>query len=337
MQERTLKIIVFVQLIIILLLLFNVGPTITGQVTAEDDDDGLLARRVYAGILPGKSFLITSFYPLERGIKKYIQDNNFNVAVYVENLNNGANFEINAERGYFPASLNKLPIAILVLQKVERGKLNLNEEIRTSSGKEEKLQVLLERMVIDSDNEAFEALSELVDVQELRALLDYYNLNLEGTYSLEGVEGNEDRLGPKQFSNIFSSLYYSTVLEPSHSEYLMKLMSDPKFEFKEISALGKEVTLSHKFGGYYVGDTKFFHDCGVIYDKDIRLLYCIMTQDLEEEHSLKVSANILNSIYTYAKETRERLDESQEVGYLYPEKKTTKKLVQNDPESFIHI
>ncbi len=319
MSEKVLKFILLFQFLLIIFLLFKLYSS---SEKINLPQEGLLAKRVYAGILPGKSFLITSFYPVERGIKKYIQENNFTVSVYVENLNNGANFEINAEKGFFPASLNKLPVAVLILQKVEQGKLSLHQKIETSNGKEETIQELLEKMLKDSDNESFESLLKLLDPKELKALLDYYNINLDGSYFPDKVKEHEEQLGPKQFANIFSSLYYSTVLDPKDSEYLLSLMKDTEFNFKEISALNPSTTLAHKFAGYYTTDTKLFHDCGIIYDGDIKILYCIMTENLEHEHAIKVTANIINSIFTYAKETRAQLDESSEMGQIYPENKT---------------
>jgi len=86
--------------------------------------EGLLSPRVYAGLLEPKSFLITNFAPLEIDFRHYIQDNKLNVSIYVENLRNGANFGINDHEGSFPASLNKLPVSVLIMQYIEKGKLS---------------------------------------------------------------------------------------------------------------------------------------------------------------------------------------------------------------------
>ena len=314
-NKKVYRSIIIIEAILIIFLLIIVIKNYS-----EENKDGLLSRKIYTGALEPKSYLITNFYPLEIGLRDYIAKNNYNVSLYVENLRNGVSFSINRREGTFPASLNKIPIAILIMQEVEKGNLELNQEIdirkfnTTYNKNEVKLSFLLEKMVSESDNEAFRILFTLVKIEDITNLMYYYNLDAAGFYGVE--KGNPELLGPKEMSNIFSSLYFSTLLEAENSEYILKLLLDNNLNIKNIAEIPSEVKLADKYAGYYIGNKKLFHDCGILYYKESRILYCIMTRDLELEKAVQVTATIIRSIYKYIEESRTNLDEYKERGYI---------------------
>ncbi len=314
MKERTLKWIIFFETLLILLLLIKVWyQPVKAPVAARDPNEFLLSKRVYTGLLPSKSYLATNFYPLENALNGYLKDNNLNVSIYVENLNNGANFGINEDDASFPGSINKIPIAILILQKAEQGELDLNNRI-TPSGPT--IRTLLERMLKDSDNEAFGDLATLVDTSEIKKAMNYYGIDFYGAYDPNKTQNKENLLGPRQLSQIFSSLYFSTLLNSSDSEYILRLLSNTSFPLKDRAHLPENATLAHKFGEYYVEENEFFHDCGIIYTAELRLSYCIMTRNMSEPKAIVVVSEILNTIYTYATDLRSHLNEYRDQGHL---------------------
>src|SRR3989338_6115470 len=125
----------------------------------------LISPRVASWSLPAQSYLIVNLVPLKLAIKKHIEDNNVTASVYVVKLRDGASFGINTTQGYSPASLNKVPLAMAIMQKVERGELTLD--------------TLLE--IQESDNTAQRVLLRQMNQQELDFLLtyvDYYSLDI---------------------------------------------------------------------------------------------------------------------------------------------------------------
>lgn len=289
----------------------------------------LLSPRVYAGILKPKSFLILNYAPLKREIQEFIDKNNLTVSVYVENLRSGSFIGIDERKSYYPASLNKLPVAMIILNEVEQGKLDLdmgipiNDTYRSKEfgtlykvkGNEVALRVLIEKMLKESDDTAFKVLLEYIDANDTNLLLqylDYYSDDSILTYDIDKY-AEYGLVTPKSMYNIFSSLYFSTVLDQKDSEYVLSLLTDTVFDIKNIANLPNNVTIAQKFGLKYSEGDMYLHSCGIMYFGESRIFYCVMTKDLEGETATKAIGRIVNEIYSYVIDTRSDLETYKEL------------------------
>jgi beta-lactamase class A len=321
-----LKMVVIVEAVIILILttfliLVISAPrniTATQQVAYcdkhfYDNQVCLLSPRVYTGILKPENYLLTDFKPLQENIQDYISINNLNVSVYVLNMRNSASFGINSTKGYEPASLNKLPVAILILKKVEDGQLKLDGYLPiTDEDRDDKsgtlyntsavqmtVKDLLQHMLSESDNTAFRVLEQqitLEDLQKLSVYLNYYTKDISYT---PPIVNNTYQITPKSTSNLFMSLYLSSILTPEDSEMILKFLTDSTFDISRYSNLPDDILIAQKYGTYYTENQSDFHDCGVMYIGADRIYYGIMTQGMDEEKAPVVIGDIVNKIYNY--------------------------------------
>lgn len=316
-----LKWVVAVQVVIILVLLaVTANYYLERNEIEKERNGGLLSPRIYSGLLEPKSFLIVNFAPLKENMRNYIEQNNLNVSVYVENLRNGAFMGINEKTGFFPTSLNKLPVAILTMKKIEENEITFDTmfdiqdiDKTNSSGelyktKEKKVSVrnLLEKLLSESDNTALRVLLRHMSLDDLQLVLDYYDIDINIIHQKQ-QKNTPDLITPKSMGNLFSSLYFSTVLEPKSSEYLLSLLAKNYFDIKKIANLPDEVKVAQKFGENYYGSNRFFHSCGIMYIDNSRIFYCIMTKDLDEETAIETISVFVNEIYKYVTETRAKL------------------------------
>ena len=318
-----LKWVVIAQTSIIVILIAALVNSYLGSSKAQEQvpEEGLLSPRIYAGLLEPKSFLILNFAPLKGKIQNYITKNNLNASVYVENLRNGIWMGINEKTGFFPTSLNKLPVAILIMKKIEDKELSFDTMLeikdidRTDSSgelyktKEKKLplRVVLEKLLKESDNTALRILLRQVDLGDLQLILDYYGLDINVDLQRENREKQPDLITPKAMSALYSSLYFSTVLESHNSEYLLSLLANSTFPIKEIANLPDDVRVAHKFGENYYGTNQYFHECGIMYINESRVFYCIMTKNIDEERAVETIGVTINYIYNYVKDAKARL------------------------------
>ena len=308
-------------IVILLAVLINPYSSRTAAINQLQNTKGLLSPRIYSGLLEPKSYLIVNFAPVKEKIQNYITKNNLNVSVYVENFRNGAFMGINEKTGFFPASLNKLPVAILIMRNIENGglsldtKLQIRESDRTDSSgelyktkeKELSVRILLEKLLKESDNTALRVLLHSLDLEDLQFILDYYGIDINVDLQKMQRDKKPDLITPKATSILFSSLYFSTVLEPKNSEYILSLLKDTEFDIKKIADIPDDVIVANKFGKNYYDKNRFFHDCGIIYINESRIFYCIMTKNLEEEKAVETIGIISNEIYRYVKDTKTRL------------------------------
>ena len=329
-MTQKLKLLVFIESIVIIFLLaylanIHLNEKSKSSTTVPDNTNNklsLLSPRISSGILEPKSFLIVNYAPLRAKLESYIIKNNLNVSIYVENLRSGGSMGINERRGFLPASLNKVPLAILIMQKVEDGRLSMdtmisiNDSDRTNTSgslyktKEKHLpvRILVEKMLKESDNTAFKTLQHHADEDNMALLLTYLDYYSEESSDFTISNSDESFVTPKSMYNLFSSLYLSTVLNPEDSQYILSLLTGTVFDIKRLAKLPINVTVAQKFGSRYVGNEKNFHSCGIIYDDKIRLFYCIMTKDISEDKAIKIVGLIVNNIYSYAFDTRKKLD-----------------------------
>ncbi len=248
---------------------------------------------------------------MKNDIQNYISENNLNASVYVINLRSSSSFGINATQEFEPASLNKLPIAIIILKKVENGQLSLDTELTiqdydrdSGSGNlynslvsQMSVKDLLYYMLADSDNTAFRVLEgqvTLEDLHDLSSYLDYYTKDIN-----YNTLNNTYQITPKSVSNIFLSLYMSTDLKPEDSDLIMSDLGHETFDIHKYASIPENVTIVHKYGVYYSNNESYFHDCGIIYIDDKRIFYCVMTQGLSEEKGSLVIGTIVNKIYSF--------------------------------------
>lgn len=322
-----LKAIIFVETMIILVLifiiLFLIEPPLFPKNHNEycesnplDSNNCLLSPKIYNKIIKPNSFLILNFNPLRDDIKSYIDKNNLDVSVYIENLRTGASFGINASKSYPAASLNKLPIAVIVLKKVEKGEYSLDTKIQIRNYdrnsdfgnlyfnpvKELSVRGLLHYMLAESDNTAAGALQTDMAQEDLIYLteyIDYYSNNL----SAEDIPITSTYITPKTVSNMFASLYLSTALEPESSELILRELTNTSFDIKKYANLPSDIVVSQKFGEEYVKD-KVFHSCGIIYVNDSRFFYCIMTKYINSKKAPEVIGTIVNKLYNFIVEKR---------------------------------
>lgn len=319
-----LKWVVAVQAVIILILLAVAANHFLERNEMEKARKyGLLSQKIYLGLLEPKSFLILNFAETKENIQSYISKNNLNISVYVESFRNGAYMGINEKTGFFPASLIKLPVAIMIAKKIERGELSfetmleIKDSDRTSSfgglyKTEEKqlpVRILLEKMLKESDNTAFRVLVRNVDAEDFQLVLDYYGIDVNADFRDDETAEHLNLISPKAMSTLFSSLYFSTVLETGNSEYLLSLLSGSAFDVNQAANIPDNVTIAHKFGDAHYTNFTYFHDCGIMYIEESRVFYCIMTKDLNEKQATEAIGRIVNKIYHYVKNTRARFDE----------------------------
>lgn len=247
--------------------------------------------------------LIVNFQPL----RDYLNDkyeNDPDASIYFEYLPTGASIAISKDAEFYPASLLKVPVAMAVAKKIERGEWKwTNELVLMSADKDEKfgslykepsnsihtIEDLVKRSLSESDNTAHFILVRNLETKEIDDI--YEHMGIKDFLDTEG------KLSAKRYSVIFRSLYNASYVSENDSQKLLSYLSQSPFnEFIE-NGLPKNIVFSHKIG---ISDSeKVFIDSGVIYEKNRPYLLTIMTRNKSEQSAKEIMKDISEKAYQY--------------------------------------
>lgn len=230
------------------------------------------------------------------------------VSFYYRDLNNGPWIGIDEDRAYSPASMMKVPILMAVLKLAETetdllGKQTIAEAFgdETSQdfepiqiGKKYRMEELIERMIIKSDNLATSAIRIALHGSPTFDKT-WRELGFEEELSLK----KQPYLSTKQYSAFFRVLYNSTFLSIAGSEYALELLSRTEFNQGIRAGLPQEISVSSKFGVYthLESNRKELHECGIVYDGNSPYLICVMTEGIDVDLQASLISQISELVY----------------------------------------
>ncbi len=154
------------------------------------------------------------------------------------------------------------------------------------------LKELLKMMIEQSDNTSVRVLASRHTTYE-----DY--LKIMATLGLPLPENNITMVTPKEYINLFRSLYISSYLRRQFSEYVLVLLLNTEFTSQIPARLPKDIKVAHKVGIDRSEDEKAFHDCGIVYLPGKGYLLGVMSKDSTQEESVRVISDISRIIYKY--------------------------------------
>ena len=192
------------------------------------------------------------------------------VTVYYENINSGSNISINKDLRLFPASLSKLVQAILIVNKIEKGKMSFDQELKAEPGdissdsgdlyktigdKPMTVEKLLEELLVNSDNTAQNIFRHQLNFE------DY--LDFQNTTGLQDLYNDQGFISAKEYTRILRVLYTSNFLKPENSQKILSYMAASTFKDYLSQGVPSGVEFAHKYGENI--DYNIFADSGIVY------------------------------------------------------------------------
>jgi beta-lactamase class A len=234
------------------------------------------------------------------------------ISIYYRDLNNGPWIGINEDELFTPASLLKLPILIAALKYSEKesgflqklvvfgadSKDEFNPNIKDEMivlGKSYSLLELLERMIVNSDNDAKNLImKELASVGFIPIL--WKDLGMEDPMDSRA----ENFLTVKDYSAFFRILYNSTYLSHANSNLALEFLSRSNFKDGIRAGVPDGIVVSSKFGerGLIDSDAKQLHDCGIVYRAGSPYLLCVMTKGHDWSAQKSVIKEVSETVYS---------------------------------------
>ena len=249
---------------------------------------------------------ITNIQPLREKLNKIGEDRNLETAsIYFEYLQTGANISIKPNVRVYPASLLKVPTAIAVMRKIEKGEWRLDNKLvlfagdidpnygeqyyKNSIGTTFTIEELLKAILIESDNTTHRILIRNLSTEDFALMRD--------SMGLDEVLNERQLLSAKEYSRVFRALYYASSISREHSEQLLEWLSETPFNDYLQSGLPAGVKFSHKIGEG--GPSKTYLDSGIVYAPDRPYLLTVVIAGRDEAETKEIMREISQTVYDY--------------------------------------
>lgn len=131
--------------------------------------------------------------------------------VSIVSLRDGAIYDYGDDAAYYAASVSKLISASDFLKQVEAGKYTLNTEI---AGQPAKTQ--LEKLIVNSDNDAWHGFIELLSKPELERFAKTYGVTFDA---------EKNTLDAHDTAIFLQKLYQSKIINQTHTKLLLSYMN----------------------------------------------------------------------------------------------------------------
>lgn len=234
-------------------------------------------------------------------------------SVYFRDLVHGPVFGLSELAPFAPASLLKLPTALVFMNAAEQQDGVLGARIRyqgtalvgeqrippkesATEGETYAITDLLRMMLTYSDNASYQALDAFLRAEPQRVELRKETFQELGL--LDPETRTETTLSVRGYASLFTLLFNASYLDAGGSEQVLSWLSDSTYRDGLVAGVPASVTVAHKFGERIrPDDTKELHDCGIIYYPGNPYLLCVMTRGDDWGALTALIADISRTVY----------------------------------------
>lgn len=238
---------------------------------------------------------------LQRSVEALVAGFNGNVGVYVKDLRSGKTVAINADSVFPTASIVKLPIAVAIMDKLERGELRYNEELvyhdsllyagvdilgSFKSGEKIELGKLLMLMLSMSDNTASLWLQSLAGSGlRINTLMDSLGFApLKVNSRTPGRETARQTYGwgqmtPAAIATLMEQIYRRNIISPAASERLLRLLNRNFWDANALSQIPPEAAMFSKNGAVDASRSEVV----LVRGKRSEYVFCMATKNIKDQ------------------------------------------------------
>ncbi len=268
---------------------------------------------------------------IDSDVSKIVKANSgTTIGVYFRDLTDPSWVGVNPDDQFSPGSLSKVPLMMAILSEAEDSPALLQQKIiyngpdyipsqnikpsqSITLGKAYTVNDMISYMIRYSDDNAFNALLNLVTASKVQDIFADFGVNLP----LSTSTTNADFISPRSYALFFRALYNAAYLDHNYSNQALELLTQTDYTGGLVAGVPSGTTVAHKFGERSEaatdgsGATVYeFHDCGIVYGKDStggsnNYLLCVMTKgsslDAQQQMVTDISKAVWNDVSQYAK------------------------------------
>jgi beta-lactamase class A len=259
----------------------------------------LLAPRI---LTENPTDTLINFLPLRTQLRDMVAPYGETFAFFFEYLPTGTSIGVNEKLPFTAASLIKVPGIMAYYRQMENNGFSLDgQAVRIQEkhidkgfgslwmrgvGATVSLDEAVRLALIESDNTASYIVADNVARKHFEEVYEGLDIDLM-------KESGKIDISAKSYISIFKALYFAAILTKEHSQEILDMLSQTRFNDKLVAGVPQGVKVSHKIG-VYAGEN-IFQDCGIVYVPSRPYALCMISKAAESETNdrmKKVSATV---------------------------------------------
>lgn len=237
------------------------------------------------------------------GMEKLSRDYRGNVGIYMKDLETGRTWEYHADTKFPSASLIKVPIMAAVFEKIRKGELSLDTQIRLTrasrvggsgslkwvrDGTSLSVMEIIYKMITESDNTATKMLISAVGMDYLSGAfgemgLEQTNINSEGMSLTSRPVRKENYTTPREMASLMERIYDGELVDAKSSEFMMEALKHTKSRTRLRRGLPVGWEIGHKTGLL----RRSCHDVGIVFSPRGDYVIAVLTSKVPSYASAK--------------------------------------------------
>lgn len=263
----------------------------TYQVKLSGVDDNAVTTNISIAITVTLSEI--DFSKLKKSTETILGTYKDNFAVYVYDLKRENGFVVNGDQKMYPASISKVPYALLTLKGIDDGKYTLETTYPISDkykeytfdkmyyfedGMKVSIGTYLEYLLQESDNTA------MTHLEQFHGGTKAYNAKIADQLGITELTRTPHETTANAVGEVFRNIYDQKYLSKEMNEYLLDLMINTPTQFHDRIKAGvadfKEAVVAHKIGNLHYDEGFVYSDAGIVYGKYTDFVIVVLSQDI---------------------------------------------------------
>lgn len=274
------------------------------------------------GVISAPATDIGMYADIKESITNYLEEEKkdgelYDYSFYFKDMSSPMWYGINEDASFAPASLFKLPIAIVAYRQGEidpsffnktffytqemkdaNSAIPGNEASSLVVGRGYSVEELVEIMIEFSDNGAKDLLSSVLEKKYVTELFTIMSL-------VDPMSSSSYEISSRKYALFLRLLYNGSYLHSEHSEYLLSISTKSTFKDGLVAGVPKDIPVAHKFGTHQIQESidgkvtniSTLHDCGIVYHEENPYVICFMTKGKDIPSLLKVISHVSKMVY----------------------------------------
>jgi beta-lactamase class A len=247
---------------------------------------------------------LIDFNKLKKEIVHILGEQKNNYAVVVWDLKRQKGFDINGDVIKPPASISKIPYAILTLRDIDKGKNTLDEVYKIrgddkaydtdilysyENGADVTLDQYIKFLIQQSDNTAMMHLEDFLGGNQI------YNQRVRDELGLTNLFRDPHTTSANQVSILLQNIYSQKYLSKKLNDYLIDTMInvDATFQDRIKEGVPENVPVAHKIGNL----EGIYQDAGIVYGQKTDFVIVVLNENTSIDSAKETIREITRKVY----------------------------------------